>query len=666
MTNNIVRLPSSYYGDPNQSRPIFNGSVYIGMPDTDPEVEVNRLPVTLKQEDGTLVPIAISAQPLVTGSGGYITYDSGSPEVLVDGNYSIKVLDSQGNQEYYFQNVLDGVPATDDSLSFVKPFKTLAEAVASTGLVWDVAENKGDALNIAERTTGNGGGAMWDVVLSSTVTENTFNIVQCTGVPALSLELRLQAINDIRAFGATGDGTTDDQAAIQAAIDTGKEVLIPVGDFLIGSALTNFTTMKGTNFFDSRIIVGASFVGTVALAVNIFYTRFANFQVSMNNAPSNDITGIEIVNAREARINSVRVTGNSVDGTGISFDQGGGLFTGFHDVVGCYITSCKIGAHFKSVVTASRIRGCDFVGKQTPLVSGSVGIKCDPSSGSGCSIVDNEIEGFEKGVYSEGTYLKIAFNRFETCDFHIEAVRGAGNARCWIQITNNTHSGLGVPRTFPRNATDLVLCKEIGETFDTSSVEQIVGNGVQYVGSASGVTQTYYGSVSATAAAGYFIRVGTITLAAQFRQATIQGHVQTFRTGVSNAGGLNFALNLFQSAALGTDPGGSITQWGDRDTGGEISAVVTVADGTNSIIEIWIENLEANAQMVYDITSVSSLSVYVPDNTGTNQAALPAGTVIGTKALTVFNNLKIDSIPTSSAGLSDGTVWSNSGVLTIV
>jgi hypothetical protein len=61
---------------------------------------------------------------------------------------------------------------------------TLNAAVIDTSL------QAGLSINIAERTTGNGGGAMWDVVLSSTVTENTNNIVQCTGVGTLSLVQR--------------------------------------------------------------------------------------------------------------------------------------------------------------------------------------------------------------------------------------------------------------------------------------------------------------------------------------------------------------------------------------------------------------------------------------------------------------------------------------------
>lgn len=74
--------------------------------------------------------------------------------------------------------------ASSVARDFVHNEATLDAATLATNLV------VGDSINLAERTTGNGGGAMWDVVLSTSVTENGDNIVQCTGVPTLSLVRR--------------------------------------------------------------------------------------------------------------------------------------------------------------------------------------------------------------------------------------------------------------------------------------------------------------------------------------------------------------------------------------------------------------------------------------------------------------------------------------------
>ncbi len=66
---------------------------------------------------------------------------------------------------------------------YVRYFDELSDAVTSTKLAI------GDQISLKERTAGNGGGGMWNVVLASTVTPNTFNIVACTGVPTLALKL---------------------------------------------------------------------------------------------------------------------------------------------------------------------------------------------------------------------------------------------------------------------------------------------------------------------------------------------------------------------------------------------------------------------------------------------------------------------------------------------
>ena len=134
------------------------------------------------------------------------------------------------------------------NINAVKNKPTLDVAVAATNLV------VGDAINVAERTTGNGGGAMWDAVLSSSVTENTYNIVQCTGVPTLSLVLRSSEAPTVVAFGAIGDGITDDTVAIQAYYDSDiVNLSLVVGDFKISDTVV---LRRGKNLdFDGGVLV---------------------------------------------------------------------------------------------------------------------------------------------------------------------------------------------------------------------------------------------------------------------------------------------------------------------------------------------------------------------------------------------------------------------------
>jgi len=61
------------------------------------------------------------------------------------------------------------------------------------------------------------------------------------------VENRLRDTVSVKDFGAVGDGVTDDTAAIQAAIDSGKSVYMPSGIYLISSTLNvpSGLTLKG-------------------------------------------------------------------------------------------------------------------------------------------------------------------------------------------------------------------------------------------------------------------------------------------------------------------------------------------------------------------------------------------------------------------------------------
>lgn len=106
--------------------------------------------------------------------------------------------------------------------SDAKYFDTVALATADTTL------GVGDVVIIEERANG-----IFNVI-SGTSTANTYNII-AHGSLSLSLELGLEGGINVRQFGATGNGTTDDTSAIQAAIDTRRNVFIPDGTYLVSS-----------------------------------------------------------------------------------------------------------------------------------------------------------------------------------------------------------------------------------------------------------------------------------------------------------------------------------------------------------------------------------------------------------------------------------------------
>jgi len=101
MSKVAIGIDILFVPDPTKDGVIALGDVYIGKPDLDPQVEANRVEVTVVQEDGSAVLISPSAQPLGPGAGGVLLYQGSAVAVLVEGEYSLKVNDSLGAQIYY-------------------------------------------------------------------------------------------------------------------------------------------------------------------------------------------------------------------------------------------------------------------------------------------------------------------------------------------------------------------------------------------------------------------------------------------------------------------------------------------------------------------------------------------------------------------------------------
>lgn len=87
-------------------------------------------------------------------------------------------------------------------------YLTIDDAVKSFNLY------EGMTIRVIERILGNGGGAFWRVVSTSTVSPNGFDIVQSTSMPTLSLQLDMQGIVSAKAIGCVLDSVTDDFNAL--------------------------------------------------------------------------------------------------------------------------------------------------------------------------------------------------------------------------------------------------------------------------------------------------------------------------------------------------------------------------------------------------------------------------------------------------------------------
>ncbi|MCP3680548.1 MAG: hypothetical protein GY782_09985 [Gammaproteobacteria bacterium] len=149
MSLNIVDIPYSYFPSFNTGKPLFNASIYVGFVGKDSQIPENQKKVTVRQEDGTEIEVA---QPVKTSSGGVPSYNGSPVTVLVDGSYSIKVLNSKGEQVYYSPDVTKGVPITKDSAGGITNY------IASSVSKMIIGETSGGGLVNHEI------GQVWEII----------------------------------------------------------------------------------------------------------------------------------------------------------------------------------------------------------------------------------------------------------------------------------------------------------------------------------------------------------------------------------------------------------------------------------------------------------------------------------------------------------------------
>ena len=148
-----------------------------------------------------------------------------------------------------------------------------------------------------------------------------------TGATQRTVESKLQDVVSVKDFGATGDGTTDDAAAIQAAIDAnpGKAILIPSGTYLINTTIS--VDVSGADAACIRLVGdgstqtiinnqtgGAAFdIDSGTGAVFAYDAAFENLQITSVGSQAGTI-GIQLDGCRFARIKNVRITDMALHG----------------------------------------------------------------------------------------------------------------------------------------------------------------------------------------------------------------------------------------------------------------------------------------------------------------------------------------------------------------
>lgn len=185
-----------------------------------------------------------------------------------DGIIYLSIIEQNGND-----------PISDNGVNW-KEFlgtyisgKTLSEAVSST------KAKLGQFVQILDRDKG-----IFEYVLASSYTPNTYDVIQSTGVPSLALRLVETGFNNVKELGAeTGNPSNDVSLYINAGVSR-------FGKIRINNDGNDYTALSNIDIVDRMVVYGDGkyprIVVPVNLGVDIFY----------QSEPCNNvlITGLEL------------------------------------------------------------------------------------------------------------------------------------------------------------------------------------------------------------------------------------------------------------------------------------------------------------------------------------------------------------------------------------
>lgn len=179
-------------------------------------------------------------------------------------------------------------------------------------------------------------------------------------------------------YGATGDGVANDTTAIQAAIDTGKNVFLPEGTYLIDAALTVHSA--------GQIIFGQSFGNTI---------------IQQTTVGEN---GIEVNNKQRVQIRNLKLTATGSNTKAALYVKGSAYstfsfleITGFN--YGVHVDEGSLTYYSELFIINTRSHGMYISGPTAACVDTTVTRSYIGGSGSAGTAHGVYIEGQASGVY---------------------------------------------------------------------------------------------------------------------------------------------------------------------------------------------------------------------------------------------------------------------------
>jgi len=364
--SNIVRLGPTYFPATDKGKPVSNGSIYVGEPDTDPEIVGNQKQVSALQEDTTTVEIS---QPISTNAGGTPTYNGSPVTLLVEGRYSLKVLDSKGAQVYYVPDT--PLPNAATARKFLSDYDgSMSDAITDIGVTETtlVIDVQPDIIQIGITSPAtltidlwapfyfedDGNNANFNILGTFLVAPKQYAFNWGNGIGLVTFGINSVGTVYTQWFGAIADGVTDDttviQQAIDAATDTVSKVKLTAGTYLVsdigttGFVLTlpsNFT-LEGEGYNNTTILMDDNTDIYAIYATGQDNITVKDFKIDGNKANQTDNTqadGIKFLEGLNLTFENLWI--HDTRGHGIHVNNGAILDTDQKMTIkGCRFTDC--------------------------------------------------------------------------------------------------------------------------------------------------------------------------------------------------------------------------------------------------------------------------------------------------------------------------------------
>src|SRR6266404_234758 len=234
----------------------------------------------------------------------------------------------------------------------------------------------------------------------------------------------VESIQDVRSYGAKGNGKDDDTAALQRAIDSlpanGGTVIFPAGLYKTSATLNvpEYVILRGAGMRASTINFGgagyAIALGSSSAKSMVYGTGLADIGVLLSNPYSN---GITLQTTAGAVLTNIYLQGDIPNTSTAIFVDGGNVanqFTGLTNVIANHFkVGYRLGSSGTSTTTSLVATNITSFGDTIHGVKGSIGIQIDEHHGQGSRFYGGNMESCTNGIYGKGDFVMINGMRFE-------------------------------------------------------------------------------------------------------------------------------------------------------------------------------------------------------------------------------------------------------------